>query len=232
MKRFYKHVSVRSEPHGHGVLLDGRSIKTPAKAVLLLPTRALADALATEWTMQGETIEPKSMPFTRHANTVIDRITAQREAVVAEIAKYGSSDVICYRAAGPADLVAQQLEAWTPLLDWSQQHLGAPLNATAGITAVRQPDASLKALASAVATYDDWQLAALYDAVTISGSLIIGLALSKGQLSAAEAWRAGHIDELFQAERWGEDRLAAAARQDKREALDVAARLFHLLTLN
>jgi chaperone required for assembly of F1-ATPase len=232
MKRFYKDVSLRSEPHGHAILLDGRSIKTPAKAVLLLPTRALADAVATEWTMQGETIEPKSMPFTRHANTVIDRITAQREAVVAEIARYGGSDVICYHASGPADLVAQQLEAWTPLLEWSQQHLAAPLHATAGITAVAQPDTSLAALASAVMAHTDWQLAALYDAVTISGSLVIGLALSQGRLAVDDAWRAGHIDELFQVERWGEDSLAAAARQDKRAALDVAARLFHLLTLN
>lgn len=232
MKRFYKDVSVRSEPQGHGILLDGRSIKTPAKAVLLLPTRALADAIATEWAMQVETIEPKSMPFTRHANTVIDRIIVQREAVIAEIAKYGSADVICYRASGPADLVAQQLEAWTPLLDWSQQHLGAPLNATASITAVEQPSASLAALTLAVTAHGDWQLAALYDAVTISGSLVIGLALSNGRLSAGEAWYAGHIDELFQVERWGEDSLATAARKDKREALDVAAQLFHLLARN
>jgi chaperone required for assembly of F1-ATPase len=232
MKRFYKDVSISSDANGYGILLDGRSIKTPAKSLLLLPTRALAEAVATEWAMQGETIDAKSMPLTRHANTVIDRIVPQRSAVVDELATFGGSDVICYHASGPADLVAQQLEAWTPLLDWARQSLGAELKATAGVSPVTQPASSLAALKSAVSGHEDWQLAALYDAVTISGSLVIGLALSRGRVSTDEAWRAGQLDELYQLARWGEDSLAAAARQDKREALDVAARLFQLLSLN
>jgi chaperone required for assembly of F1-ATPase len=232
MKRFYKDVTVVSEAQGHSICLDGKPIKTPAKALLQLPTRALADAVATEWTMQGDTIDPKSIPFTRHANSVIDRIMPQRAAVVAEIAKFGGSDMICYHASGPADLVALQMESWAPLRDWARAQLGADLLVTAGINPVHQPEASLAALHRAVEAHSDWQLAALYDSVSISGSLVIGLALSRGQVSADEAWRAGQLDELYQVARWGEDDLAKVARKDKREALDVAARLFQLLSLN
>ncbi len=232
MKRFYKDVVISSDAAGHTLLLDGRSIKTPAKAVLKLPTRALAEAVATEWMMQGETIDPRSMPLTRHANTIIDRVIPQRDAVVAEIAKFGSADLICYRASGPADLVARQSEAWDPLLLWAREALGVPLIATADIHAVSQPPASLAALHDAVAAHGDWQLAALHEAVSISGSLVIGLALSRARLTAEQAWRAGQLDELFQVERWGEDSLATAARADRCVALDVAAQLFHLLNLN
>jgi chaperone required for assembly of F1-ATPase len=232
MKRFYKDVSVSNEANGYGILLDGRSIKTPSKTPLLLPTRTLADAVATEWTIQGETIDAKSMALTRHANSVIDRIIPQRAAVVEEIAKFGGSDVICYNATGPADLVALQLAAWTPLLAWSRDTLNAELQATAGVSPIAQSAQAMAALKAAVVAHDDWQLSALHEAVSITGSLVIGLALSRGRLSVAAAWAAGQLDELFQVERWGEDSLAAAARAAKREALDVAARLFHLLTLN
>jgi chaperone required for assembly of F1-ATPase len=232
LKRFYKDVSVSSETNGYGILLDGRSIKTPSKTPLLLPTRALADAVASEWAMQGETIDPKSMAYTRHANSVIDRIIPQRAAVVEEITKFGGSDVICYYAAGPADLVALQLEAWTPLQDWSRDTLGAELKATAGVSPVAQSAPSMSALKAAVTAHSDWQLSALHEAVSITGSLVIGLALSRGRLTVAQGWAAGQLDELFQVQRWGEDSLAATARAAKRKALDVAARLFHLLTLN
>jgi chaperone required for assembly of F1-ATPase len=229
MKRFYKQVSVSSDANGFGILLDGRSIKTPAKARLLLPTRPLADAVASEWTIQGETIDAKSMALTRHANSVIDRIIPQRDAVIDEISKFGGSDVICYNAAGPADLVALQLEAWTPLHNWSRDMFGAALMATAGVSPIAQSDAALAVLKAAVSAHDDWQLSALHEAVSITGSLVIGLALSHGRVTAAEAFAAGQLDELFQVGRWGEDSLAAAARAAKRDALDVAARLFHLL---
>jgi chaperone required for assembly of F1-ATPase len=229
MKKFYKVVSVQSDAAGHAITLDGRTIKTPAKATLLLPTRALADAVAAEWHMQDGTINPKSMPLTRHANSVIDRIVAHRDAVIDEIAKYGGSDLICYRAQGPADLVALQVEAWEPLLDWCTSALIAPLRATAGINPVDQLPESLQALHHAVAAYDNWQLAALHDMVSISGSLVIGLALCRGRITTDAAWQAGQLDELFQVMRWGEDDLALAARHAKREAFDAAVRLFHLL---
>jgi chaperone required for assembly of F1-ATPase len=226
MKRFYQQVAIGSD---YNILLDGKAIKTPAKTLLILPTRALAEAVASEWQMQGEKIEPQTMPLTRHANTVIDRITQHRDAVIAEIAKFGGTDMICYRASGPADLVARQCEAWDPLLEFARAQLGAPLRATAGISAIAQAPEVLQALEAAVAAHDNWQLAALHDAVSISGSVVIGLALSHGHLAVGQAWAAGQLDELYQIERWGEDDLAATARKDKREALEVAARLFHLL---
>jgi chaperone required for assembly of F1-ATPase len=229
MKRFYKEVSVSSDANGFGILLDGRGIKTPAKAPLLLPARALADAVAGEWAIQGETIEPKSMPLTRHANSVIDRIIPQRAAVIDEISKFGGSDVICYGATDPADLAALQLETWTPLRDWARAALGANLKATAGVSPITQSDVAMEALKAAVTSHDDWQLSALHEAVSITGSLVIGLALSHGRVTAPEAWSAGQLDELFQVARWGEDSLAAAARAAKQRALDVAAHLFHLL---
>ncbi len=232
MKRFYKLVTVLSTSEGHGLLLDGRPIKTSARSLLQVPTRALAEAIVTEWDMQGETIDAKLMPLTRHANTVLDRIIAHRAHVIKELAAYGTSDLICYRAAGPADLVALQVEAWEPLMAWAASRFGAALVATASITHVPQSEAAVAVLTAAVEAHSDWQLAALHEAVTLSGSLVIGLALSHRHLTADEAWAAGQLDELFQAQRWGEDSEAATVRMNRRAALDVASRLFHLLVLS
>jgi chaperone required for assembly of F1-ATPase len=232
MKRFYELVTVLSTSEGHSILLDGKPIKTPARTLLQLPTRALAEAIVTEWDMQGETIDAKTMPLTRHANTVLDRITAHRAHVIKELAAYGESDLICYRASGPADLVVLQSEAWDPLIEWAKQQFGVQLAITASINHVPQVPQAVAKLTAAVETHSNWQLAALHEAVTLSGSLVIGLALAHGRLTADEAWAAGQLDELFQASRWGEDADAATVRLNRRAALDVAARLFHLLTLN
>jgi chaperone required for assembly of F1-ATPase len=229
MKRFYKRVSVQSTAEAHRILLDDKPIKTPARARLQVPTRALADAIVTEWDMQGDTIDAKTMPLTRHANTVLDRIIAHRAHVIKELAAYGESDLICYRAAGPADLVVLQSDAWDPLIAWAEHMFAAPLAVTASINHVPQSSQAVAKLAAAVETHSDWQLAALHEGVTISGSLVIGLALSHGRLTAQEAWSAGQLDELFQASCWGEDAEAATVRMNRRAALDVAARLFHLL---
>ena len=229
MKRFYRDVTVSPE---YMVLLDGKPIRTPARALLQLPTFMLAEAIALEWDAQGETIVPQSMPLTRHANSVIDRIEDHRAEVISMIARYGETDLVCYRASHPAELVARQSMLWDPVIDWAQQAFGASLLATAGIDRLQQPQESVDRLRDAVAGHDGWQLAALHDAVTISGSLVLGLALSHGRLTTDEVWNAGQLDELYQAERWGEDSLAAEARANRRDALDAAARLLHLLKLN
>lgn len=229
MKRFYNEVSIAGSEAGFGLLLDGKPVRTPQKALLQLPTRALAEAVALEWEGQGEIMQPRAMAFTRHANSVIDRIMTQRDAVITTLAGYGQHDLICYRASHPADLVARQAMAWDPLLDWAARALDAPLRATAGIDRLSQDETALVALHKAVAAHNDWELAGLHDLVTIAGSLVIALAVSRGQLGVQAAWQAGQLDELFQAERWGEDSIAAAARADRLAAFETAARWLTLV---
>ncbi len=232
MKRFYKTVSTAHDDAGWRVLLDGKPIRTPGKAEALVPTAALADALAAEWDAQTETINPKTMPLTRFANTVIDGVAAQRDAVAAEIAQFGESDLICYRAHEPAALAARQQDAWAPLVDWAAQALGAPLIVTQGIMHQSQPPEALAALKAAVSAQGNWQLAPLHAMVSITGSLVIGLALLAGRLTPEQAFAAGHLDELFQAEHWGEDAQAAEIRALRRADLDAAARFAALARHN
>jgi chaperone required for assembly of F1-ATPase len=232
VKRFYKTVSIESADHGYGVLLDGKPILTPARAALRMPTFLLAEAIMLEWDAQGETIAPISMPLTRHANSVIDRISTNRDDIINIISRYGETDLICYRASHPADLVARQSMQWDPMIGWAQQAFGADLLATTGIERLQQPIESIRRLSEVVASHSIWQLAALHDAVTISGSLVLGLALTHNRLTTEEMWRAGQLDELFQAERWGEDSLATQARANRRDALETAARLLDLLKTN
>ncbi len=223
MKRFYETVSTAHDGAGWRVLLDGKPIRTPGKADMQVPTAALGEALAAEWDAQTASINPKTMPLTRFANTVIDGVTAQREAVAAEIAQFGESDLICYRAAEPAALAARQQDIWTPLVDWAGQTLGARLHITQGILHQPQTPETLAALRAAVFAQGTWQLAPLHAMVSITGSLVIGLALLAGRLTPEQAFAAGQLDELFQAEHWGEDVDAANVRALRRADLDAAA---------
>ncbi|MBV9046446.1 MAG: ATPase, partial [Alphaproteobacteria bacterium] len=162
MKRFYKAVTVSDD---FGILLDGRALKTPAKAALKLPTRALADALANEWRGQGDEVDLNKMPLNRLANTAIDRVSSHREAIVTELAGYGGSDLLSYRADDPA-LAARQAVQWNPLVEWAGETLGARLNVTTGVTHVKQNAEALAALHRAVAALDDWTLAAMQTLTT------------------------------------------------------------------
>lgn len=224
MKRFYKTASVGAADGGYQVLLDGRPIRTPAKAQMLLPMEALAGAIAAEWDAQGEKVEPGSMPFMSLAATGIDRVTTQREAVVDQIAAYGGSDLLCYRAETPEDLAERQMASWQPLLDWAEGRFDARLTVTAGIMPAAQPEPALKALRLAVAAYDDLVLSGLYQLTTGLGSLIIALAVVEGRIDAAKGVELALLDELFQAERWGEDSEAAARRDTFGREMENAAR--------
>ncbi|MFC3060869.1 ATP12 family chaperone protein [Paenirhodobacter populi] len=228
-KRFWKAAGVVETPEGYGIALDGRAVKTPAKAALAVPTRALAEAIAAEWDAQGETIDPATMPLTRAANAAIDKVAAQHGEVAAYIADYGGTDLLCYRAEAPEPLVARQAQGWDPLLDWAAEALGARLLVTQGVVSVAQPDEALAALSARVAAMDAWQLAALHDLVGISGSLLLGLAVAEGRLPPEEAWALSRIDEDWQAEQWGHDEEAAALAAVKRQALLDAARFWTLL---
>lgn len=227
-KRFWKEASVTELPEGFGVALDGRPVKTPAKAPLVVPTRALAEAIAAEWDAQEGSIKPQTMPTTRSANAAIDKVAAQKDEVVAMIAEFGGTDLLCYRAEGPEELVERQAALWDPLLEWAAQELEAPLEVTVGVLPVAQPEASLSRLHAHVAALDPFALAALHDLVSISGSLVLGLAVARGKVPVEDAWVISRLDEDWQIAQWGEDEEAAEIASLKREALCDAARIWTL----
>jgi chaperone required for assembly of F1-ATPase len=227
-KRFWKAAQVTTGPEGFGVALDGRPVRTPAKAALTLPSEAMAVAIAAEWEAQQGVLRPETMPMTRMANSAIDKVRVLQTAVVAEIAGFGASDLLCYRAAAPEDLALRQRQGWDPLLDWAATRLQAPLNRTEGIMPVAQPAASLDLLTRAVAAYEAFRLTALHDLVAITGSLVLGLAISEHRLSPDQAWALARIDEDWQAEQWGADEEAAAQAAHRRQALLDAARFLGL----
>lgn len=223
MKRFFKTSAIGDAAGGYAVLLDGKPIRTPAKAPLVVRSKRLAEAIAAEWQAQGETIKPTTLPLTRLAGTAIDLIAQRRGQIVAEIAKYAANDLLCYRAEEPSELTARQHRAWQPHLDWASTHY-APLAVTAGIAPVTQAPAALEAYRRAVAAYDDMMLAALHLATTTLGSLVLALALIEGRIDAEEAFGAAELDQGFQIERWGEDVEAMARRCAVRDDVALAAR--------
>lgn len=229
MKRFYKSVSIAAVDGGYQIHLDGRPVRTPSKALLVVPAKALADAIAHEWDAQVETIEPAAMPLTRHANTVLDRVTPQRAMVTDEISRYGESDLVCYRAEWPTDLAERQATSWDPLFDWARRRYDVNLCTVQGIMHRPQAEDALQRLTQAVEALEDWQLAPLHTITTITGSLVIGLALLEGEVSPQAAFEAGQLDELYQVEKWGEDALAQKARETRRVDLLSAAKFLELL---
>lgn len=227
-KRFWKAATAVAADQGFTVHLDGRPVRTPAKAPLIVPTQAMAQAIAQEWEAQQGVLRPETMPLTRMANSAIDKVTVLHPQVVAEVAGFGGSDLLCYRADAPEDLAARQGQGWDPLLDWAAQDLQAPLNRTAGIMHVAQPGESLERLTAAVAGQDPFRLTALHDLVAITGSLILGLAIARGRLTPDEAWTLARIDEDFQSEQWGVDEEAAEQAAFRRGALMDSARFLGL----
>jgi chaperone required for assembly of F1-ATPase len=228
-KRFYKQVS--SQPRGDmfEVLLDGRNLKTPKRIDLLLPTHALAEAIAAEWAGQGEHIDPASMPLTQLANTAIDGVAGREADVRSDILKYAGSDLLCYRAEAPAALVERQAVAWDSVLEWAERVLGARFILANGVMPVTQPDEALRAVAANLEGLDAFRLASLHVMTTLMGSAVLALAHARGRLTAAEAWKAAHVDEDWQIEQWGEDAEAAARRRRHWEELRAASRLLQLM---
>jgi chaperone required for assembly of F1-ATPase len=228
-RRFWSEAAAApSAEGGWEVLLDGRAVRTPAKARLLLPSRALAEAIASEWAAQEKEIAPHRMPLTRAANAAIDKVRTQRAEVVAMLAAYGETDLLCHRAEAPAELVRRQAEAWDPLLAWCAASLGAPLVPKAGVMPGTQPAASLAALRAALEALDDFELTAAHDLVSLPGSLVIGLAAVHGQGEIDALWQASRIDETWQQELWGEDAEAAEAARLRQADFRAAARFLAL----
>ena len=227
-RRFWTDASVEAVAGGFAVRLDARPVRTPLKAPLVLPTRDLAEAIAAEWRAQKVKVDPATMPFTRTANSAIDKVAPQFDAVVEMLAAYGASDLLCYRAEHPPELVERQERSWDPLLGWAATALGVPLVATSGVMHIDQPAESLAGLHALVAKQSAFQLAAFHDLVAISGSLILALAVTHHRLSAEDAWQLSRVDEDWQISLWGADEEAAQMAALKRAAFLQADRFYGL----
>lgn len=240
MKRFYKEVNTSplvgevgarsATGEGFQILLDGRAVKTPLRAPLTLPTSALAQAIAEEWRGQGEELKPQDMLLTKLANTALDRVAARRDEVIGQILSF-ANDNLCYRAAAPAGLVAQQKAEWDPLLAWASKRYGVPFETRTGITYFAQSPETLAALRAAIAAYDDFVLAALHSAASLLSSLILTLALAEQRLTAEEAFALSQLEERYQAEKWGTDEEAAARAQNLLAELTLIERFLRLAKL-
>ena len=218
MKRFWTEVTVTPKDTGFVIELDGRGVKTPAKAPLVAPTQALADLIAAEWRAQEGSVDPNTMPATRMANAAIDRVTVQHREVAEMLAAYGDSDLTCYRADYPEALVARQAAAWDPALEWAAETFGARLAPRTGLMHDPQEDAALAALAAEVHAMDAFRLATFHDLVSLTGSLVLGLAATRDWRPADAIWDASRIDETWQEEKWGEDE--EATRQSTLKRID------------
>lgn len=229
MKRFYKAAEATPSDGGWSVTLDGRPIRTPAKRPLVVPTEALARAIADEWATQGDELKPATMPLTGLANAAIDRVGTERLAFVDSLAAYADGDALAYRADHPVDLVQRQAATWNPILAWAEQRFDVEFELVQGVMHRPQPPATVARLRAALEALDDFSLTAMQPLVTISGSLAVALALLEEAIDEDAAWEAGQLDELYQAEKWGEDDLAAKSRASRREAFAAANRLLALL---
>ena len=229
-KRFYKNVSVEEKEGGFALSLDGKTARTPAKKRLVLPTRALAEAIVAEWAAQESEIDPAKMPLTRLANLAIDRVAEEAAAIRGEIVRYASSDHVLYRAGEPEGLVALQTAHWDPILEWAHSALGARFILAEGVNFVAQPEAALTAARSEAESWPPpFALAALASLTSLAGSALIALALARGRLSAVEAWNAAHVDEDWNMRQWGEDAEAVSRRAQRFAEFEAAAKMLALL---
>jgi chaperone required for assembly of F1-ATPase len=226
MKRFWKNVTVDAE---RGVRLDDRPVRTPGRVPLLLSTDLLAEAVADEWRGVAEDIDPRAMPLTGLANAAIDRIAPDPAAFAAGLAAYGESDLLCYRADSPPDLVARQAAQWDPPLDWARARYDMHFEIVTGVMHRPQPEATIERLGAAIATRTAFELAPLSTIVTITGSLVLALALAERAMDADTVWAAANLDEDWQAEQWGEDDLAVKTREAHQREFEAAARFLSLV---
>lgn len=229
MKRFWKDVTVEAEAEGWTVKIDDRMVKTPARMSLVVPTKALAQAIGEEWSGIDDNIDPRAMPLTGLANAAIDRVGRDRRLFADGLARYAQADLACYRAEGPRGLIERQEQEWDKLLGWARRRYDVDFVTTSGLMHVRQPAATIDQLGHAVASLDPFRLAGLSPLVTIGGSLIAGLAVLEKVIKAEEAWESVIIDERWQLEQWGSDAEAEAALENRRRDFMAAARFLELL---
>jgi chaperone required for assembly of F1-ATPase len=229
MKRFWKDVSVEQDCGDWSITLDGRPVRTPARAGLVVPNKALAEAIAEEWRSVDGDIDPRAMPLTGLANAAIDRVAVDKQAFAQGLARYAEADLSCYRADNPRELVERQAQAWNALLAWAHRRFDVDFTTTVGVSHVDQPPATVERLSHAVGTLDAFWLAGLSPLVTIGGSLVAALAVIDKGMTAAEAWDAVSIDDRWQIEQWGADAEAMTALENRRRDFMAAARFLELL---
>ena len=229
MKRFWSDVTVVAETSGFAVQLDGKPLRTPGKLALIVPSGQLAEAIAEEWRSVTDDVSPRAMALTGLANAAIERIAPDPAAFASSLAAYAESDLLCYRADAPEALVQRQAEAWDPLLDWARTRYDIHFAIVSGIIHQPQPAATVSRLTTALGACSAWDLAALSPIVSITGSLVAALALLEHAADPETVWRAGQVDEDWQAEQWGEDALAVATRAAHRREFDAAARFLTAL---
>jgi len=227
-RRFYTDVSIKDGAF-YQILLDGRPVKTPGKRALMLPTGALAAAVAGEWLAQERSINPASMPLTRFANTAIDAVADALEEVAADIVAYSGRDLVCYRAEAPDDLVLRQTTAWDPIVAWAEAALGVKFTVVKGVMPVDQPQRNMNAIAAALEPHDAFRLTALHVMTTLTGSALLTLAHARGFRTAEETWAAAHVDEDYQILLWGEEREAAERRKERLAEFGAASRMLAAL---
>lgn len=226
-KRFYKTVGLEEKDGAFALTLDGRVARTPSREPLVLPTRAAGEAIAAEWEAQKDEIDPMAMPLTRLVNAAIDGVRGREQAVIDDLVKYAGSDLLCYRAGEPERLVALQSNHWDPVLEWADEALGARFILAQGVMFAAQPDTAVAAIRRAVEAHAScYTLAALHSMTTLSGSVLLALAVADGRLGVEEAWAAAHVDEDFQISVWGTDDEALERRAARKREFDAAARLF------
>jgi chaperone required for assembly of F1-ATPase len=226
LKRFYKSVEVSD---ALGILLDGRAIKTPLKKPLVMPSRAMAEAVAEEWQAQVEVVNPALMPVTKLANTAIDRATSERASVVDEIVQYAGSDLVCYWADRPPQLVQLQRQHWQPVLDWAAESLDATFKTASGISHVEQDEAAMQAIRNTAERLDEWNLTAMFLLTTMLGSALISLRMQSAASSADAAWAAANVDEDYQISQWGEDWEAKIRRESRAREYQGMVKFLELL---
>ena len=229
MKRFWKDVAVEPEEGGWTVKLDGKPLRTPARAAQVVPSERLAEAIAEEWrAIEGE-VNPRAMPLTGLANAAIDRVAPERRAFAGGLARYAEADLACYRSDWPPELVTRQTAKWDELLAWARRRYDVDFSTTSGILHVPQPQATIERLDHAVAALDPFRLAGLSPLVTLGGSLIAGLAVLEKAITAEAAWDAVSVDERWQLEQWGAEAEAETALENRRRDFMSAARFLELL---
>lgn len=209
-------------------MLDARPVRTPQRTPVVLPTRALAEAIAAEWEAQESKIRPERMPLTRLANSAIDRAPVHRETVITGLLAYGETDLLCYRADWPQELVAHQSAVWDPILDWAGRELGADVETAVGVMPVAQPAEAMSAFEEALRKLDDFALTALNQMGSLTASLLLALAVEREHLTVEDAWRAAHVDEDWQIAQWGEDASARQRREAQWADMAAAARFLSL----
>ena len=229
MKRFWEDVTAVPEGDGWGILLDGRPVRTPARAPLVVPDKPMADAIAEEWRGVGDDVDPRAMPLTGLANAAIDRIAPDRQTFAGGLAKYGEADLACYRSEWPPELVSRQAQSWDDLLAWGRRRYDVDFSTTTGLLHVPQPQATLDRLTQAVSELDAFHLAGLSPLVTTGGSLLAALAVLEKAMTPEAAWEAVSIDDRWQLEQWGSDTEAEVALENRKRDFLAAARFLDLL---